>query len=166
VVAASCELGKIYYERKDLKKAKNLFFRITQTAPQTETADLASYYLGIIYAKENNSGEALRHLHVALDSENRTMKAECHYRIGEIYLEKEAYFLSLHHFQTVVDTLADQTGWAELALFQIGNVRLAQGDAAEAQRVFQRVLEESKDPDLREVSESISAALEKGKPQP
>jgi len=165
-VAASYELGKIYYERKDLKKAKNFFFRITQTAPQTETAILASYYLGIIYTKENTSGEALRYLHAALDSENKAMEAECHYRIGEIYLERKAYFLSLHHFQTVVDTLADQTGWVELALFQIGNVRLTQGDTTEANRVFRKVLEESKDPDLREVTESILASLEKGKLQP
>jgi TolA-binding protein len=165
-VAASYELGKIYYERKDLNRAKDFFARITQTAPRTETAILASYYLGIIYTKEDNSGDALRSLHVGLESENATVAAECHYRIGEIYLERKAYYLSLHHFQTIVDTLADQPGWVELALFQIGNVRLLQGDAAEADRIFRRVLEESKDSDLREASEKMLASIATLKPKP
>jgi len=165
-VAASYELGKIYYERKDLNRAKDLFARITQIAPQTETAILASYYLGIIHTKEDNSGDALRSLHVGLESENAAVAAECHYRIGEIYLEKKAYYLSLHHFQTIVDTLVDQHEWVELALFQMGKVRLLQGDPAEADRIFRSVLEKSKDPDLREASERVLASIETEKPKP
>jgi len=165
-VAASYELGKIYYERKDLSRAKGLFARITETAPRTETAILASYYLGIIHTKEGHSGDALRSLHVGLESENAAVAAECHYRIGEIYLERKTYYLSLHHFQTVVDTLADQSGWVELALFQMGNVRLVQGDPVEADRIFRRVLTESKDADLREASEKMLASIETLKTKP
>jgi len=165
-VAALYELGKIYYERKDLERAKDLFARIVDTAPEEETSILASYYLGIICFKEKNSSEALRHLNDALESNNRAIRAECHYRIGEIYVQEEVYYLSLHHFQTIVDKLNDQKGWVELALFEIGNIRLAQGESAEAEKAFQRVLDESKDPDLREASKKILAPIEQLKPSP
>lgn len=165
-VAALYELGKIYYERKDVKKAKTLFSRIIRAVPETPTAILASYYLGIIYFKEKNSPNALLYLNDALDSRNRAIKAECHYRIGEIYLQKGSYDLSLHHFQTIVDTLTDQRGWVELATFEIGRVRLAQGDLARAAKAFQKVLEVSKDPDMREASEKMLVSMEKSKPKP
>lgn len=166
MVAALYELGKIYYERKDLKKAKDLFSRIVRTVPEAQTAILASYYLGIIYFKEDDRSDALLHLNNALASNNQAIKAECHYRIGRIYLQKKALGLALHHFQTIVDTLTDQRGWVELAVFEIGNVRLAQGESAEAGEAFQRVLEVSKDPDLREASEKMLIFVKKSKPKP
>ncbi len=149
-----------------MKKARNLFARIIRDAPESPTAILASYYLGIICFKEKSSEDALQYLSGALESSNRTITAECHYRLGEIYLQQEAYALSLHHFQTVVDSLADQRGWVELALFEIGRVRLAQGESGEAEKAFQKVLDVSKDPDLREASEKMLASMEKSKPKP
>jgi len=160
-VAAQYELGKIYYERRDQKRAEDLFTRVVQKAPESETAILASYYLGIIYFKDKNSASALHHLDLALASKNEAIKAECHFRMGEIYLQKKTYQLSLYHFQTIVDTLADQKGWLELAFFEIGNLHLAQGESAEAERALQKVLEISEDPDLREASEKVLASIER-----
>ncbi len=158
-VLALYELGRIYFERKDLQKAKNLFSRTIRTVPDAPTAILASYYLGIIYFKENNGPDALLHLQDALESNNRAIKAECHFRIGEIYLQKRLYDLSLRHFEIIVETLTEQRGWVELALFEIGNVRLAQGDSVEAGKAFQKVLEVSKDLDLRQASERMLVFL-------
>ncbi len=160
-VAAQYELGKIYYERRDQKRAEDLFKSVVEKAPESETAILASYYLGIIYFKDKNSASALHHLDRALASKNGAIKAECHFRMGEIYLQKKTYQLSLYHFQTIVDTLADQKGWLELAFFEIGNLHLAQGESAEAERALQKVLEISEDPDLREASEKVLASIEK-----
>ncbi len=159
--AAQYELGKIYYERKDLKKAKDLFTRIVRGRSGTPTAIQASYYLGIISFKEDDSEDALEHLNVALESSSRAIQAECHYRLGEIYFEKKAYTLSLFHYQTIVESLSDQRAWVELALFATGNVRLELGESAEAGKAFQKVLEVSKDPDLREASERVLASIEK-----
>ena len=165
-VAALYELGRIYYERKDLKKATRLFGSIVRDAPEVPMATLASYYLGIIYFNEEKRSNALRYLTDALESGNRAITAECHYRIGRIYLHQKSYGLSLHHFQTIVDTLSDQGGWMELALFEIGNVQLAIGEPAEAGKAFRKVLEVSKDPDLREASEKMLASVEKRKLKP
>lgn len=165
-VAAQYELGKIYYERKDLRKAKKLFSRIVRDAPNSSTADLASYYLGIMYFKEENSPRALLYLDRALESPNEAIKAESHYRIGEIFFRKKAYDLALSHFQIIVETLADQNGWVELAFFEIGNIHHAQGESAEAQKAFQKVLELSKDPDLREASEKMLTFSEGPLPKP
>ncbi len=158
-VAALHELGKVYYERKDLKKAKSLFARIVHEVPDAPTAISASYYLGIIHYKEKDTAKALEYLKAALTSSNGAIQAEAHYRMGKIYLHKRAYFLSLHHFQTIVDILADQRGWVELALFEIGNIRLAQGESTKAEKAFQKVLEVSKDGDLRELSEKMMASM-------
>jgi TolA-binding protein len=158
-LGALYELGKMYYERKDVKKARDLFSRIVRIAPDGPTTTLASYFLGILYSKDEGNPDALLHLHNALKSSDRAIKAECHYRMGVIYLQRKAYDLSIHHFRTIVDTLTDQRGWVELALFQIGNVRVAQGDTAEAKRTFQKVLEVSKDPDLRASSDKMLSSI-------
>jgi TolA-binding protein len=165
-LAALYDLGKIYYERKDLKKAIDFFSAIVRTAPEVPTAILASYYLGIIHDKENRSSDALRYLNHALGSTNRAIRAESHYRMGCIYLERNDHIAALHHFQTIIDTLADQRGWVELALFQTGNVRLARGESTEARKAFQKVLEVSKDSDLRNASETMLASPEALKPEP
>ncbi len=164
--AAQYELAKIYYERRDQKKAKVLFTEAAQDASGSESAVLASYYLGIIYSKERNTTKALEYLDRALASNNGAIRAESHYRIGEIYFQKKAYNLSLYHFQTIVETLTDQKGWVELAFFEIGSVRLAQGESDEAERAFQRVLDLSKDPDLREASEKVLVSIEKRRLKP
>ncbi|MBW2058367.1 MAG: tetratricopeptide repeat protein [Deltaproteobacteria bacterium] len=165
-VGALYELAKIYYERKDVREAEKLFSTIVCTVPKTPTAVLASYYLGIISFKEKRYADALPYLEDALQSKNPAIRAECHYRMGEIYLQRRSYTLSRHHFQRIIDTLADQKGWLELAIFEMGRVHLALGDSEKATRAFQEVLNVSKDPDLRMASEQMLGYIGRSKAKP
>jgi TolA-binding protein len=159
-VAALYDLGRIYYERKDVKQAESFFSQILRIRAEGQTAILASYHLGIIYFNQKDTTAALLHFRNALESSNRSIKAESHYRLGRLFFERQAFELSLHHFQTIVDTLTDQRNWVELALFEIGNVRRAQGDYTGAVKAFQRTLEVSKDPDIREASRETLVSIE------
>ncbi len=153
-------LGKIYILRRDLEKVKDVFHRIIVDYPSNPLSPIASFRLGTIYFSEGNLEKALDAFTLALNIDDKRVLAEAYFRRGEIYFTQANYSEALKNFNAIEGNFKDQVPWYELAQFEVGNIQRQLGNITEAKTAYKKVLEESKDPELRDITQKMLDELE------
>ena len=153
-------LGNIYVLRRDLEKVKEVFHRITEDFPGSPLSPIASFRLGIIYFDEGNFEKALDAFALALNADDKRVLAEAYFRRGEIYFKQANYAKAMENFKTIEGQLKDQMPWYELAQFELGNIQRQLGKIGEAKTAYKKVLDDSKDPELRDITQKMLDELE------
>ncbi len=153
-------LGKIYILRRDLEKVKDVFHRIIVDYPSSPLGPIASFRLGTIYFNEGNLEKALEAFTLALKVDDKRVLAEAYFRRGEIYFKQANYSEAMENFNAIEGNFKDQTPWYELAQFEVGNIQRQLGKLTEAKTAYKKVLEKSKDPELRDITQKMLDQLE------
>jgi len=153
-------LGKIYMLRRDMEKVKEVFHRIIEEFPSIPLSPIAAFRLGTIYFNGGNSVKALEAFTLALDADDKRVLAESYFRRGEIYFKQANYSKAMENFKAVRGNFKGQTPWYELAQFEVGNIHRQLGKITEAKAAYKKVLEDSKDPELRGITQKLLDELE------
>jgi TolA-binding protein len=153
-------LGKIYLLRRDLEKVKEVFHRIIKEFPGSPLIPIAAFRLGTIYFNDGKLEQALDVFTLALDSDDERVLAESYFRRGEICFKQANYPEAMDNFQTIRTNFKGQTPWYELAQFEVGNIHRQLGKITEAKAAYKKVLEESKDPELKGITKKMLDELE------
>ena len=153
-------LGKIYVSRRDVEKVKEVFHRIIEEFPNSPLSPVAAFRLGTIYFNDGNLEKALEAFALALNADDKGVLAESHFRRGEIYFKQANYSMAMENFKTIRNNFKDQRPWYELAQFEVGNIHRQLGKITEAKVAYKKVLEDSKDPDLRGITQKLVDELE------
>ncbi len=148
-------LGKIYILRRDLEKVKEVFHRIIEDFPSSPLSPLAAFRLGTIYYNEGNEEKALDAYTLALKTDDKRVLVESYFRRGEIYFKQADYSKALRNFNAIEGNFKTQTPWNELAQFEVGNIQRQLGKITEARDTYNKVLKDSKDPELKGIIQKI-----------
>jgi len=155
-------LGKIYLLRRDLEKVKEVFHKLVEDFPSNSLCPQASLRLGTIYFNEGKLEKALDGFTLALKADDKRVLVESHFRCAEIYLKQANYPEAMKHLKAIEDGFKDQKPWYELAQFEIGNIQKQLGNTKEAKAAYKKVLEHSKDPELKGLTQKMLEELEEG----
>jgi len=90
------------FNRKNTKDSEPLFIKTLDTDP---TNPEANYYLGLIYARNNNFPKAVIHLKSVVDlGANFLFSQQCRMILGYIYFKNKEYERAEHEFLEVSNT--------------------------------------------------------------
>lgn len=153
-------LGKIYIQRRDVEKVKAVFRRIIEEFPGSPLSPIAAFRLGTIYFNDGNLERALEAFTLALDADDKRVLAESYFRRGEIYFKQANYPEAMKNFKAIRGNFKDQKTWYELAQFEVANIYRQLGKITEAKAAYKTVLDESKDPELTGITQSMLDGLE------
>jgi len=148
-------LGNIYILRRDLEKVKTVFHRIIEDFPSSPLSPLAAFRLGTIYFNGGDLEKALDAFALALNADDKRVLAESYFRLGEIYFKQVNYSKAMENFNAIRGNFKGQTPWYELAQFEVGNIQRQLGNITEAKAAYKKVLEGSKDPELRSITQKM-----------
>ena len=92
--------GIVQFNRKDAKKAKELFYKVLDDDP---TNPEANYYLGLMYSKDQDWKKAVLHLKAVVDlGVNFLYTQQCRMILGYIYSKNKEFARAEYEFLEVL----------------------------------------------------------------
>jgi len=133
------------YQSGDREEALRLFRAFTRTSGDDALLPRAYYYLGIIYADRDESGEAQTYLRQLVDRyPDSDRRPEAALRLGDLSLEQEAYESALEAYRTAAG--GDGTGAELQAQARYGQSRalIGLGRTDDAETLLRRIIDNNR----------------------
>jgi TolA-binding protein len=130
------------YQSGDRDEALRLFRSFTRTSNNDALLPRAYYYLGIIYADRDEANEAETYLRQLVRSYPESdRRPEAALRLGDIYLERDAYESALDAYRTAAE--GDGTGAELQAQARYGQSRalIGLGRTDDAETLLRRIID-------------------------
>ncbi len=108
--------GKIYYRKKEFKRALKHFQQITRKYKKTPYVDDALYYMGLVYTVQNRTDDALKVLTEIIKSyPNTELLGNVYNTLGNVYLRADKIDLAMQSFKKAVE-VAQEPGARKSAM--------------------------------------------------
>jgi len=150
------EWAKSFYDKKDYGRAIDEFNKLVKNFPNSQMAAEAQYHIGLVHEATGDIGKAADAFGIVIDRypySNRVVDSiEHEFELAEAMLEgKKTKFLgvAIMPAQDTAVTLykhivksAPYGPFGARAQFRLGDAELALGDLAEAEKAYQKVIDE------------------------
>jgi tetratricopeptide (TPR) repeat protein len=148
---AKLEIGKLYYVRKDLDKAKSYLLEVFRyvSADTMEENRIAAFYLGLIATQEKNFELADTYFQIAALSNNLKIRVEALFRRGLSEKSLNSYYESINTFRDIIKKYPNQSKWADFARFELAKIYIHLHNYKKATPLLKFLAESSKDEELK-----------------
>ena len=150
VQKAILETGMIFFQRKDVKKAKRYFLRVLRcTTIEFENEKQAVFYLGLIADQEQKTDLSESYFLISSTSKNPKIRIESIFRLGLLYFSMGSFEEATHQFETILRDFPHRIKWCNLARLQLAGIAIKLKNPEKADVYLKKIIESAEDKEIK-----------------
>jgi len=160
VQKATLETGMIYFQRKDIKKAKKYFLIVLRrTTIEFENEKQAAFYLGLIAEREQKTDLSESYFLISSASNDVKIRLESIFRLGLLYFSMGSLEEATHQFEIILKDCPARLRWCNLARLKLAGIAVKLANPEKADEYLRKIIEDSKDKEIKEKAYQLRLKL-------
>jgi len=150
VQKASLEMGKIFFQRKDTKKAKQYFLSVLRHPTfELENEKQAVFYLGLISERERQIDLSESYFQISSTSKEASIRIESLFRLGLLYFSTDYFKEASQQFEIILREFPKKKRWRDLSLLQLAKITIKSKHPEKADDYLKKIIETTEDKDIK-----------------